>query len=353
MARAESVQLVERDVAGDQGTDAPIAIQKLPAAVLAALRVQFPGAALINATFSSDDGPEFDLTARFADRQISVAFQPDGGIMETSESVSVAELSRAVVDWVTQNISSAHIVEAALVTKGDALNYELVVGTSREPGYDISLRVLDANPSPLVERPDPALPKSAMSVPHKGLDDEKPSTIPETARPDRSNTTAAAPVFASGPPLSVALEAPTRSRIEPPTPHFMGFEVFSSAAIKLKIEADFLAGALRGRWADGFLPGRSTLAAALAEVVPIDLQAAELKLQQAVKVIDSLVGKLVAKPTQSATWRLALLGVFITAGQLMLRMRKQNGQAPVLVRSAANSSWSWVIGTPAARRRQA
>jgi hypothetical protein len=346
MARAESVQLVERDVAGDDGSDTPVPIQNIPAKVLAAMHVQFPGAELIDATYSSDDGPEYDVSARFAGRQISVAVQPDGEIVETGEAVSLTELPRAVVEWVKQNMSASRIVEAALVTKGDTLNYELVVGASGAPEYDVSLRVLGAQLSAMTELPAAAavLPASAMSA---SPADHTAWSILETATPDSSNTTAAAPASAAPPAVSVAPEPPTPPQMKSANHSSVTFKAFASIANKLTRKADSLAGMLRGVPSDDLLRGRLALAATLAEVVPINIRAVELRLQQAAKAIDSLVEKLVAtSTTQRATRGLAIVAASITAGQLALRLHKRRGRVPVLVRSAANSSWSWVIGTP-------
>jgi hypothetical protein len=84
--RVDSVVLIERDVARDDAADTPVPVEAIPTDVLAAFRAKFPGAEVVDATFSSDDGPEYDLSARYNGREISAEVKPNGDVIETDEN---------------------------------------------------------------------------------------------------------------------------------------------------------------------------------------------------------------------------------------------------------------------------
>ena len=61
---------------------------------MGALNAQYPGAKVTDASFSDDDGPEFDLSIQFHARQIEVSFNPLGQITGIEEVISRRDLPR-------------------------------------------------------------------------------------------------------------------------------------------------------------------------------------------------------------------------------------------------------------------
>ncbi len=360
--RAEVVQLVERDSTANDGTDISIAVQKVPTKVLDALSAKFPGSEVLAATYNSDDGPEYDLTARFSGRTISATLKPNGRIIETGESVLIDELPPVVLNWVRQNLSSGQIDEAALVAKGNSLRYELLVGVPDKAGFDISLRVRDALTSPVLDRTEPFLPDDAGSQPSESpalpatLFDAK--QIFATSASDRRDIDLAE-VFASDKRLILRFDTKPHDAPAPQRADLWELPVLPLAAITPTANQQANQASLIDSWIHDRSTKESvrpslTLAARLAEFVPIDFRAVELRMLQTQKAITSLVEKLVTTAaTQSNTWHLSLLGAFITVGQLALAVGRRNRRSSVRVSNVANASWSWVLGKPGTPRNQA
>jgi hypothetical protein len=72
------------DGGDDEGDDgARVATHQLPAPVLASLYARFPGAKLVEAELTSEDGRRvYEVTAEFAGREVDVTLAPDGDILE-------------------------------------------------------------------------------------------------------------------------------------------------------------------------------------------------------------------------------------------------------------------------------
>src|SRR2546423_6376132 len=78
-------------VADDRGVNIPLAPSRLSEKVVAALDARFPGAKVLAAEYSVEDG-EFGLTAELNGRVVGVAITPRGDVVETETVIGSARV---------------------------------------------------------------------------------------------------------------------------------------------------------------------------------------------------------------------------------------------------------------------
>jgi hypothetical protein len=98
---------------------------------------------------------------------------------------------------------------------------------------------------------------------------------------------------------------------------------------------------------------QAVVAGALADVLPVDAAAVERALREVLDQLDALAAKVLpdtAAPA-GAGLRLVAVAALVAGVQLVVVRMKTPGGGPVLVLSATNTSWSWVIGSGTRQRR--
>jgi bile acid:Na+ symporter, BASS family len=109
-----------------------IPIDKLPAAVLKAVKRKFPKAEIEKATREVEDGTTtYEVELEIKDRSVDVALKADGTILEIEREVPIDELPKAVKKKLAARYPNAKIEKAEEVTKGEdgPVRYEVAIRT--------------------------------------------------------------------------------------------------------------------------------------------------------------------------------------------------------------------------------
>jgi hypothetical protein len=98
-----AIEVVEAEFAGeDDDTDIEIDPSELPEEVLAALQARFPGAVILEALETEEEGEmEFDLTVNDGGRTLELTVSEDGEVLETEETT--LQIPPELLEWVTTN----------------------------------------------------------------------------------------------------------------------------------------------------------------------------------------------------------------------------------------------------------
>lgn len=373
------VQVIELGVATEDDIgEVEIVTSKLPIKIAAALDLRFPGAKLIDAERTMEDGtPVYEVNAEWEGQLVGVTLTTDGTIVEMEQTLTAGELPQPVLDWVRQNFPGAVIDEASLVTMIGAESYDLLIATPDQQEFQATLRVPGAaTPSAsfqlsevIAERLDSGPPAantplglshsftpSDIAGPEMPPEPETPaatesdSAAKQPAVPDEPAPDRAAPEHAESVRAFVEIDIgdtergysdPTATDASPPR---VRAGQASHLVDAVRAFAETVASASPIAW----LP---QVAGVLSDVLPMDVAAVERGLQQLLDEIDSLAEDVVANTAvSSAALRLAVIASLITGAELVFLDSKKNNREPVLESNAANSSWSWVLGAATPRR---
>jgi hypothetical protein len=370
-APAAGVEVLEVAVAQRDDNDVDISLSQLPPHVLAAIHGRFPGAKLVEASYSTDDGPEYSVDAEFGPHVVEITLTPAGDITEIGESVTSGQLPKAVLEWVRQDFSNAEIDEAAVVTKAAGQSYELVIATLGKE-YEATVR-LHNNAGDEVPRTisDPAVSRNELAAVGTSDDviDMSPSGAADSGEPgaaavaSRAQPTDAAPSYRNAFAASVVRDNRPATLSDAIVATLGGGW---TAPLRAGISAAFNGA---GRVVEGALPiaRLPQIADALGDVgIPLDVLALQRSLSRALDAVGTLADEVVGGGGMANVRRDAYgaaIFVALVAGsraameprrrsrRARLRAAAAASAAPVVLSDAANSSWSWVVGAPADARR--
>jgi hypothetical protein len=356
-----AVQLVEleEETGDDEDVEIPLAPSELPDAVQQTLNEQFPGAQLIEAESTLENGhAEYDVTALVDGEMIDLTLAPDGRIVATEHEIASTDLPQAVLDWVQQHYPNAEIDEAAVIVRDGQTNYEVVLDVGDSAQIEAMLRVSEATnetpqPSP-AEDPLVAAPQLETEAETAPTEDAAESEIAAPTEDEQLLAAEAQTVVSAGPVEQAASPPPDNAPQESDGPLATALAavagVFSNnAAITTDAIEALTAAAAQPR---ALLPA---IAGALHDALPLDVATlVEQRLREILNQIDELAdGALNDAPATIAAARLALIVTLAGAAHLValnLRLRR-NRSAPAIVPITANSTWSWVLGTTTTTRK--
>ncbi len=117
-----------------------IAIDKLPRAVLDAVKAKFPGAELTGAEKEEEKGKvEYEVALKYKGHKYEVILTPEGKIVAVEKEIAVKDLPRAVTAAVETKYPKATIKIAEEVTKGEKVNYEVHLVTADNRHVEVLL----------------------------------------------------------------------------------------------------------------------------------------------------------------------------------------------------------------------
>jgi uncharacterized membrane protein YkoI len=118
-----------------------IPVDKLPKAVVNAVKAKFEGAKLTGAEKETKDGKTtYEVTFTHKGKKLEAILTAEGKILAVEKAIAVADLPRAVTEGVAAKYPKAKIKGAEEITKGGKTLYEVVIETA---GKKIEV-VLDA-----------------------------------------------------------------------------------------------------------------------------------------------------------------------------------------------------------------
>lgn len=124
-----------------------VPLDKVPAAVMKAVKDKFPKADLKEASKETEDGKTlYEVSFKHDGHNYDVTLKEDGAIQEVEKEIAAADLPKPVADAVKAKYAKATIDKAEEVLKGDKKNFEVHLkdgDKSRELVLDPSGKILE------------------------------------------------------------------------------------------------------------------------------------------------------------------------------------------------------------------
>ena len=118
-----------------------IPLDKLPKAVVDAVKAKFPGAELVKAEKETeDDKTVFEVALKHKKQKYEVSLTPDGKITEIEREIAVKDLPKAVTEALAKKYPHSKLEEAEEVTVGDKItSYEVELITSDKKELEVTV----------------------------------------------------------------------------------------------------------------------------------------------------------------------------------------------------------------------
>jgi hypothetical protein len=136
-----------------------IALNKLPKAVVDALKARYPKAELVSATTEKEKGETFyEVAIKDKDTKYDVTLKADGTITVIEKEITVKDLPKPVADALDAKYPKATIKRIEEVTEGEKVTYEvsLVSADKKTVGleFDPKGKILEEKKKDEEKKPD-------------------------------------------------------------------------------------------------------------------------------------------------------------------------------------------------------
>jgi uncharacterized membrane protein YkoI len=117
-----------------------VPLDKLPKAVVNAVKEKFPRAELVGASKEKEDGKTlYEVAIKDGKQKIDVTVTPEGKIAAIEKGIAVADLPKAVTEALESRYPRATIQKAEEITKEDKVAaYEMVIVTADKKKLEVS-----------------------------------------------------------------------------------------------------------------------------------------------------------------------------------------------------------------------
>lgn len=132
-----------------------VALDKLPAAVVKAIKAKYPKAELVNAESGEEDGKkQFEVVIKNSGHELEVTLNPEGKILVVERVVTAKDLPKVVAEALEAKYPKVKIEKVEEVSKDDKVSsYEITVVTGDkktvEAEFDVTGKFIDE------EKPEP------------------------------------------------------------------------------------------------------------------------------------------------------------------------------------------------------
>jgi uncharacterized membrane protein YkoI len=115
-----------------------VPLDKLPRAVVDAVKAKFPDAELVSAEKENEDGKTvYEVNIKFKGSTIEVTVTPEGKITSIEKEIAVKDLPKAVQEALDAKYPRATIKKTEEVTKGDKVSYEVLLVTADKKKLEV------------------------------------------------------------------------------------------------------------------------------------------------------------------------------------------------------------------------
>jgi hypothetical protein len=130
------------------GDEEKVPLDKVPQAVIKAVKVKFPKATIEKATKEVEDGKTiYEIELEEADQDITVSLKDDGTIVEIEKEIAAKDLPAAVISALSAKYPLGSLTKVEEVTKGEKVTFEVVVSQPdkkpREVVFDRSGKIVE------------------------------------------------------------------------------------------------------------------------------------------------------------------------------------------------------------------
>jgi hypothetical protein len=113
---------------GADDKEEEIPLDKVPKAVLAAVKKKFPDARLQGAAKATEDELVFyEVFIKHKGHEIYVVCEPEGKIVEIDREINVRDLPKAVAEALKKKYAKANIISVEEVTEDDEITYAVIL----------------------------------------------------------------------------------------------------------------------------------------------------------------------------------------------------------------------------------
>jgi|GEM_PF-2326020 len=124
LAASASAAALAVAAAGGQ-SEQPLAYKEVPAAVRAAFEKQFPGAKVRGASSeTAAGGTVYEVECDWRGRRHDISFRADGALVAVEETIPPGEAPAAVMAALRKEFPKAQVVRAEKITEGGVVSYE-------------------------------------------------------------------------------------------------------------------------------------------------------------------------------------------------------------------------------------
>jgi len=122
----------------DEGKEEKVPLDKLPKAVVEAVKAKFEGAELVSAEKEKEDGKEvFEVAIKHKGHNIEVTLTPEGKIVSIEKEIDVKDLPKEVKEALDAKYPKAEIKKAEEETKNDKVTYEVLIVTAEKKKLEV------------------------------------------------------------------------------------------------------------------------------------------------------------------------------------------------------------------------
>ena len=127
-------------VSGARADEEKVALEKVPKAVVDAVKARFPGAVIKESVKEVEDGKtSYELGITYKGHSIDVVSKPDGTILAVETVIEAADLPAAVSKTVKDKYPKATIKKAETIEADGKLNYEVILEVSAGKEVEVVL----------------------------------------------------------------------------------------------------------------------------------------------------------------------------------------------------------------------
>src|SRR5206468_3830327 len=105
--------------------DDKVALDKLPKAVLSAVKARFPKANVLGATF--DGKSTYEVNAKDKGHNLDISVTDAGKILVIEKEIAAKDLPKAVSDTLAGKYAGQKIERIEELTKGETISYEVLL----------------------------------------------------------------------------------------------------------------------------------------------------------------------------------------------------------------------------------
>lgn len=117
-----------------------VPIDRVPKAVLDAVKAKFPAAELKGAAKEAEDGKTvYEITLKNRGQNIDVALRPDGTILEIEKQIDPKTLPKTVAAALEAKYPKATMKKAEEITVKERVSYEVVLVTAEKKAIEVKL----------------------------------------------------------------------------------------------------------------------------------------------------------------------------------------------------------------------
>ena len=124
--------------AADEAKEEKVPLDKVPKAVLKAVKGKFKGAKLVSAEKETADGKVvYEINLKVKDQTIEVSATPDGKIVSIEKTITLKDLPKPVAEALKSKYPKADIKIVEEILQGEKVSYEVLLVTADKKTLEV------------------------------------------------------------------------------------------------------------------------------------------------------------------------------------------------------------------------